>query len=340
MAKFRKVHTSFWDDNFIETLSPEDKYFYLFILTNPLSTECGIYQISRKKMGFYTGYNLESVDNILKRLIATGKIKYDDKTSEILIVNRVKYIPSKVGKPMLQCLESELATVKTSQFIIESIDLIECESVRKLFTDAATDRGSVAGEEQEEEQEKEQEEPLSIKSTNVDFIGNPPNPVFLENKEKFKKAVFDAGRTTYTEQMLLNFFEYWAEPNGARGRKMKWEKERDKDGWDLDRRMKTWAQNNFDKIPCYLLGNQKTIAEKKQALIDALEAYKAKYDGKLLNSFFQYWATPENIPDPKLLRWEKEEFWEIGLKLADWKTKQDSRNRRFDTTYPQRERFD
>ena len=44
MAMFRKVHTEFWTDpKVLEEMTPEDKYFMLYLLTNPNTTQIGIY---------------------------------------------------------------------------------------------------------------------------------------------------------------------------------------------------------------------------------------------------------------------------------------------------------
>lgn len=49
-AKFRMVHTSFWNDPTVsEEMTPEDKYFFLYLLTNEHTTQIGIYGISKNK---------------------------------------------------------------------------------------------------------------------------------------------------------------------------------------------------------------------------------------------------------------------------------------------------
>ncbi|TKI91171.1 replication protein, partial [Bacillus wiedmannii] len=34
MAVYRPVHVSFWQDSFVLDLTPEEKYFYLYLMTN------------------------------------------------------------------------------------------------------------------------------------------------------------------------------------------------------------------------------------------------------------------------------------------------------------------
>ena len=42
----RIVDVSFWTDGKVDEFSPEDKYFMLYLLTNPFSKQLGIYEIS------------------------------------------------------------------------------------------------------------------------------------------------------------------------------------------------------------------------------------------------------------------------------------------------------
>ena len=52
MAIFRKIHTSFWSDPFIQDLDNDHRLFYLYLLTNERTKQCGIYEISKKQMAF------------------------------------------------------------------------------------------------------------------------------------------------------------------------------------------------------------------------------------------------------------------------------------------------
>ena len=54
MAKFRQVQTSFWQDPLILTLTPEQKYFYLYLITNTKSTASGVFELPLVLMNFVT----------------------------------------------------------------------------------------------------------------------------------------------------------------------------------------------------------------------------------------------------------------------------------------------
>lgn len=63
MAVYRQVHVSFWQDpKVIEEMTPEDKYFYLYLLTNPSTTQIGVYSITKKQMAFDMGYSIDVND--------------------------------------------------------------------------------------------------------------------------------------------------------------------------------------------------------------------------------------------------------------------------------------
>ena len=112
MAVYRQIHITFWQDPFILELTPEEKYFYLYLMTNSKTTQCGIYEITRKVMCFETGYNLETVDKLLTRFVGYGKILYDETTNEVFLINWPKHNNSSSPKVKIR-VEKELAEVKS-----------------------------------------------------------------------------------------------------------------------------------------------------------------------------------------------------------------------------------
>ena len=68
MAKQRMIKTSFWTDSYIETLSPTEKLFYLYLLTNEAVDLCGIYELSKTRMAFETGIDAQDIHDLFERL--------------------------------------------------------------------------------------------------------------------------------------------------------------------------------------------------------------------------------------------------------------------------------
>ena len=82
------VRDSFWTDSYIEKLSPDEKLVFIYLLTNPLCNIAGVYEIRSKRIGFETGYDIEVIENILKRFERDGKIiRFND---WLKLVNFVK----------------------------------------------------------------------------------------------------------------------------------------------------------------------------------------------------------------------------------------------------------
>lgn len=135
MATFRKVHVSFWSDPFTQELTPEQKYFFLYLLTNEKSSQCGIYEITKRHICYDTGYNIDTVSKLLKFFIDNDKIKYNYDTSEVAIKNWLKY--NKNESPKVQTFVSqEFKLIKDKSMIqyvysIDTLPQVEVEKKKK-----------------------------------------------------------------------------------------------------------------------------------------------------------------------------------------------------------------
>lgn len=150
IATYRNVHTSFWQDAFVLDLTPEEKYFYLYIMTNSKTTQCGVYEIPKKVMELETGYNRETVDKLLNRFVEYGKVEYCEETKEMLIKNWLKYNSSKSPK-IMTCIEREVSEIKCRRFKKYCIDTL------------CIDLGEEEEEEREEEEEKEEKKQKPVR---------------------------------------------------------------------------------------------------------------------------------------------------------------------------------
>lgn len=167
MAKFRMVHTDFWNDGkVIEDMTPEDKFFFLYLLTNPNTTQIGIYQITKKQIAFDMGYSIESVNSLMNRFIEHhGLIRYNPDTRELAVKNWGKYNLVRGGKPILDCIKAELKEVKDITLIKYVGVNVPNDSIRSIYelyyvtsNDTSTLRGEKEEEEKEQQQEKEEEQ--------------------------------------------------------------------------------------------------------------------------------------------------------------------------------------
>ena len=73
MSTQRYISTSFWDDRWIRTLDPSERYLYLYLLTNTLTKISGIYQITLDRIAYDTGYDERTLRPMLERFKKAGK---------------------------------------------------------------------------------------------------------------------------------------------------------------------------------------------------------------------------------------------------------------------------
>nr|WP_155759228.1 DUF4132 domain-containing protein [Bacillus thuringiensis] len=66
MAVYRNVQVNFWQDEFILDLTPEERYFYIYLLTGTKTKQCGIYILPKRVAELETGYSMETVEKLLK----------------------------------------------------------------------------------------------------------------------------------------------------------------------------------------------------------------------------------------------------------------------------------
>jgi len=115
MTVYRYIYTTYWDDPFIQKLTPEEKYFYLYLMTNRHTRQCGCYSITVKDMCFDTGYNDETINKLITRFEGYGKIKYDRDNNELIMLNWLKHNPAK--SPLTaKCIDKELNEIKNQGF--------------------------------------------------------------------------------------------------------------------------------------------------------------------------------------------------------------------------------
>lgn len=123
MASIRRlVETSFWTDpEVIDTYSVEDKYFLLYLMTNPATTQVGIYQLSKKVMSFESGYSIDVINVLIDRFQNKYRcIIYNHETHEVSLINSLTYTIIKGGRPVSDLLQRELSRIRDSDIIYQT----------------------------------------------------------------------------------------------------------------------------------------------------------------------------------------------------------------------------
>jgi len=70
----RSVDTSFWTDPVVENLSKEATYLFNAMLTFPENNMAGVYEITEKKISYYTKLTLEEINSAFRELELQGKV--------------------------------------------------------------------------------------------------------------------------------------------------------------------------------------------------------------------------------------------------------------------------
>jgi len=222
MAVFRKIHTSFWSDSFTSELERDKKLFYLYILTNERTSQCGIYEITKKQISYDLGYSIDTVSKLLKEFEKLGKIKYNECTKEVAIKNWLKYNGSTSPK-VQSCIGKELKLIK---------DTLLIQYINSTYTHPQEEKEK---EEEEEEEENKKKNILAAKAATQKRIS-----VFKESLYPFTK---NKGGL-YTAEMVKDFFEYWSELNKSET-KMRWELQ---ETFQISKRLATWLKNEKPKF--------------------------------------------------------------------------------------------
>jgi hypothetical protein len=131
------------------------------LLTNSKTTQCGIYEITKKQISYDLGYSIDTVSILLNFFVKAKKIKFSEATNEVAIKNWLKYNSSASPKTQ-SCVNKELKLIKDT-VLIQYIYSIDTTSLK------------------EEEEEEEEEEEKKKK-------GKPEIPVF-----NFINSLIDLG---------------------------------------------------------------------------------------------------------------------------------------------------
>lgn len=234
MSVYRPVQTEFWTDpKVVEEFTPEDKLFYLYLLTNPSTTQIGIYQITKKTMAFELGYSIESINVLMERFIKQHKlIEYNAETREIVILNWGKYNFKRAGKPIADLVTKELRNVKYRPFIQLVAPHVPVESIRKIYEswyESSTNRTTIRGQTKEETKEEtetktkteeetedakdESSSPLNELSNLISFFqtegfGNATTFIIDEMRYELEDSSFEVVRYAL-EQSVANGARNW-----------------------------------------------------------------------------------------------------------------------------------
>lgn len=112
MAEYRTIRMAFWNDPFVENLEAGEKLLYLYLFTCPHTNNLGVLEVSRRKIAFETGLDVETVNAGLQKLEEAGKIVTD--ATFILLTRFIRHQTTTSPK-IAQALKGMLAGVSSAK---------------------------------------------------------------------------------------------------------------------------------------------------------------------------------------------------------------------------------
>ena len=87
-------------------------------MTNRKTSQSGIYELPLRVIEMDTGYNRETVEKLLERFADYGKIHYNKKTKEIMLLNWLKF-NAITNLNIEKCVLKEIQNIKCEDFLID-----------------------------------------------------------------------------------------------------------------------------------------------------------------------------------------------------------------------------
>lgn len=111
----RMVDTELWNnEDIVENFTAEDRYFWLYLLTNPHNDICGVLKYSPTIIARDMGYHKDCIVNLIYRFENVHKLIYvDNDNKEIFILNWYKFNWTKSPK-IISLIDKELKNIKSN----------------------------------------------------------------------------------------------------------------------------------------------------------------------------------------------------------------------------------
>lgn len=206
MAIYRSIQMTFWTDaKVVDNFTPEDRYFYLYLLTNPHTNLCGCYEISMKQISDETGYTKEVVERLFERMEKIHNvIRVSKDTKEVLILNWSKFNWTS-SKDFRKPLYKEINLIKSQSFreFLQS----RADGVETVLTPSNDGAGTTVT--------------VTVSNTVSDSLSDSViKPV---SKSRDKKINKDIEIETVCEKRFKEFWNIYPRKEGKGAARKKWE---------------------------------------------------------------------------------------------------------------------
>lgn len=208
MEVFTKVERGYWQDEFILELTPEQKFFYLYLMTNNKVNTLGAYVFPLTMSTVELGYNKETVLKLLDHFAQVGKIIWDETTKEVFLLNWPKRNWNK-KTATLRALTKDFGALKSP---------VLRETVALLFNDFSSEKaqeqsGTIGNNEEQKGTNGDNEDILDGRKENREKR--------IENREKEKE---DAGTVFDAAAAFEIFYKAYPNKKNVKTARTRWEK--------------------------------------------------------------------------------------------------------------------
>ena len=243
MEVFTKVERGYWQDEFILELTPEQKFFYLYLMTNNKVNTLGAYVFPLTMSTVELGYNKETVLKLLDHFAQVGKIIWDETTKEVFLLNWPKRNWNK-KTATLRALKKDFGALK-SPVLRETVALL----FNDFYSEKAQEQSGTIG---------NNEEQKGTSGNNGDILaGRKENrEKRIENREK-KKENEDVGTEFDAATAFEIFYQAYPNKKNVKTARTRWEKMKVTpelyreimEGLERAKNSQEWAKDDSAYIP-------------------------------------------------------------------------------------------
>ena len=215
MEVFTKVERGYWQDEFILELTPEQKFFYLYLMSNSKVNTLGAYVFPMTMSTLELGYNRDTVKKLLDHFIEAGKIMYDETTNEVFLLNWPKRNWNK-RTATLRSLKKDVDALKSP---------VLREKISAMLSAFCGGEDAIDDTEEQKGTNGNNEEQKGTNGNNEDmFAGRKENrEKRIENREKEKEKE-DAGTVFDAAAAFEIFYKAYPNKKNVKTARTRWEK--------------------------------------------------------------------------------------------------------------------
>ncbi len=149
---YSKIQRNFWETDEAREMTPEEKYFWMYLQTNANVNTLGCYAFRMRKAMDETGYNRETIEKLLQKMEQVLRILYDEGTKEVFLLHWAEGNWNK-KTATLRALAADLKEIQ-SKTLKETVKTLLFKN--GIFAEEETENTEKTALSEQEENEKEQ----------------------------------------------------------------------------------------------------------------------------------------------------------------------------------------